>query len=499
MGALTLKNFPFELRGWELEKINNIDLTDSFGSNIKISLNNKQIIQIEPSYAKKNSIWIHDKARLFFDGLIFNTNKKFNIKKTIKKFYKTIYLFELCNSKQFLLNYLIVVYENLGINNLCLLISFSQKFNFIKLKKSSNNNFNNNLESNYLLNQFNTSSFCLLINTNTRFEGSLLNLNFKQKLLKGNFKLFTLGSFTNLTFNLTFLGNSSIKALKSIVSGTHYICQNIIYSKNPFLVINSKLLKKKFNFIKLFQNFNDKITLNTLNSNMFEINSYWLYKPAKLNNADFINFSLFYFINLTTYNHKIINKIIKINTIYFNNYNNKPLIKKLFFNQNYYKQQNINKFIYIPTKTFLEIKEKFINNNGIIKYTNKLKSNNNNKSSWKFLRSLSNFIKKKINFINTNLKINLITKTNKLKNYNNLIYKTSTNLNKNIIKIINNNTNNFYINTKTIKIKKLKFLNNKINFWLNNFFINENDEISKNSLNMIKLSKIKKLEKTNFF
>ena len=43
MGALTLKSFPFELRGWELEKISNIDLTDSFGSIIKVSLNNKQI------------------------------------------------------------------------------------------------------------------------------------------------------------------------------------------------------------------------------------------------------------------------------------------------------------------------------------------------------------------------------------------------------------------------------------------------------------------------
>ena len=49
MGALTLKSFPFELRGWELEKINSIDLTDSFGSTIKVSLNNKQIIQIEPA------------------------------------------------------------------------------------------------------------------------------------------------------------------------------------------------------------------------------------------------------------------------------------------------------------------------------------------------------------------------------------------------------------------------------------------------------------------
>ena len=82
MGALTLKSFPFELRGWELEKFDSIDLTDSFGSSIKVSLNNKQIILIEPS---NNSNWISDKTRQFFDGLNNSVNEKINFNDTIKK------------------------------------------------------------------------------------------------------------------------------------------------------------------------------------------------------------------------------------------------------------------------------------------------------------------------------------------------------------------------------------------------------------------------------
>ena len=35
MGALTLKSFPFELRGWDIEKFESLDPTNSFGSNTR--------------------------------------------------------------------------------------------------------------------------------------------------------------------------------------------------------------------------------------------------------------------------------------------------------------------------------------------------------------------------------------------------------------------------------------------------------------------------------
>ena len=50
MGALTNKNFPFELRGWEIEKLTFFNPTDSFGNCLKILINNNKIIQIEPDY-----------------------------------------------------------------------------------------------------------------------------------------------------------------------------------------------------------------------------------------------------------------------------------------------------------------------------------------------------------------------------------------------------------------------------------------------------------------
>lgn len=509
MGALTLKSFPFELRGWELEKINSIDLTDSFGSTIKVSLNNKQIIQIEPA-TLNDSIWIHDKARQFFDSLTLNTdNKNLNLHKIIQKFYKIIYLFELCNLKYSLLNYLVIVYSNLSINNLCLLNIFSNKFNFIKLKSSENIHFNNSLENNFLLNKnFNKSSLCLLISTNPRFEGSLLNLNLKQKLLKGNFKVFSVGSFIDLTFNINFLGSTCNQILKSLTEGTHLICQDIKLAKSPMLLFNTKLLKKNNNFLNLLTNLNKKIIINSLNLSIFENNCYYITKPEKLTNKDFLQFCAVYFFNLSLYHHNVINKIMKVNIMFLNKFSNKPLIKKIYLNQNFYKQKiysnnYLNKSLYLPTKTFTETKEKFLTNTGLIKQTNKLISNNKLKSNWKTLRNVFNFFKKnRISFfvnIKTNLKINLSFKNIQLKMYTYLCYEPNVNLNNKAIRIVYNNTNSFFLKTSIIKTKKLKFNNIKFNFLLNDFFTGGIDSYSENSFIMKKLSKTNMLEKTNFF
>lgn len=70
VGALTLKSFPFELRGWDIEKFESIDPTDGFGTNTRVYISKQQIIQIEPDHSENtSSVWLSDKGRQFFDSL----------------------------------------------------------------------------------------------------------------------------------------------------------------------------------------------------------------------------------------------------------------------------------------------------------------------------------------------------------------------------------------------------------------------------------------------
>jgi len=73
MGALTLKSFPFELRGWDIEKFESTDPTDGFGSSTRVYISKDQIVLIEPDYNSQTlNTWLTDKGRQFFDG-IFGT------------------------------------------------------------------------------------------------------------------------------------------------------------------------------------------------------------------------------------------------------------------------------------------------------------------------------------------------------------------------------------------------------------------------------------------
>jgi len=520
MGALTLKSFPFELRGWDLEKFDNIDPTDSFGLVTKICINNKQILQIEPGYNLNNQPWINDKSRQFFDSLKNKSVEKstnfFN--NTIQTLYKTIYLFELCCLKYPYTHFFTIVYENLSLNLLCLLSIYTQKYSFIKLKKAENKNLNNNIESNFLLNKrlsstkINRSSLCLFISSNTRLEGSSLNLNIKQRILKGNFKCFMIGSAINLTYKIKFLGNTSTKILNSITEGTHFICQDFKFSKNPIVIFNSEFFKrhdsKHLNKILINLNhLNNASELNTLNSSIFETGIYFIDKPQIFNNVDFIQFSSIYFLNFTSHSNTNINRIIKTNLMYLNKCI-VPKFSKVYLNQNFYKNKNIikkvmnqnDKYLYIPIKMFFETQETYLNTQGLVRQSKELISNNINKSGWKIIRHLFNGLKKNFTPLNykNNLKINLNLKNNVFKKFINLKYTTAKNLNKS--SDYNNNINTFLINkTGLIKIKTVKFFNTKIKFWLNDFFTGGKEEFSKNSLVMIKCSNISRSQLTNFF
>jgi NADH dehydrogenase/NADH:ubiquinone oxidoreductase subunit G len=524
MGALTLKTFPFELRGWDLEKFDAIDPTDSFGLNVKILINNRQIIQIEPNYNSRYPIWLHDKGRQFFDSLIENTCTNLNNfvnswGNTTKMLYKTIYLFELCGLKYPHIYFFTLIYENLSINLLCLISMYVQKYPFIKLKKAEKINLNNDLESNFLLNKqlepakINKSSLCVLVSNNPRFEGSALNLNLRQRMLKGNFKCLIIGSSMDLTYNIEFLGQTSTKILKTIAEGIHFVCQDFKHSKNPILILNTELFKRNDskNLNQILQSLNDvnkPAWFNTLNASIFETGAQYVNKISTVNRIDLTRFSSIYFINLTTYSNIFIDKILKTNLIYLKFI--VPCIGKVYLNQNYYKNVNfhskyfikkLDKYLYLPIKMFFETKDTFLNTEGLIKNSNELITKTQTKSGWKIIRSIFNK-KKKLSYVNTktNLKISLDVKNYKFKVFINLMYKTTKNLNKNLLLVNNQNTNQFHNNKlKLLKIKKMKFFNTKMKLWLNDFFTGGKDEFSRNSLTMIKCSNINRLQLTNFF
>jgi hypothetical protein len=486
MGALTSKNFPFELRGWEIEKIESLDPTDSFGSNLKYLINNKQIIQTEPTYNYQFffHFFISNKTRHFFDITYNKTDniiKLKNLGTILKSLIKTIYFYELCFNKIKILNFFTIIFENVNIDILCLLSIFKNKYYFIKLKKHEPKILINNLEHSFLLNKIKlkNSNVCLLISNNPRLEGYWLNFNLKNRKIKGNFKIFSISSFLNLTFNTTILGDTS-SILKSIASGNHFICQNLKLTKNPIFILNTEFFKRNDsnflynNLLLYFQYLKNYCKINTINASIFEtgINSINKFETITKTKDMLLESGSIYLLNILNLKNNYLNKVIST-YLFFSIYKQikLPFIKPIFLYQNYHNNflknkinhnnkfsniKNFNKYqkhFYLPTKTIFETQEFFLNTEGFIKKTVELFSTKKLTSSWKLIRNIFNKLEKHLTFFNQTFIINF-----KIKNRFNfisiifLLFLAVKKLNNCNYKI--NNNNSFFINQYSLFKKK---------------------------------------------
>jgi len=296
MGALTLKSFPFELRGWDIEKFESIDPTDGFGINTRVYISKQQIVQIEPDHSETTTNpWLSDKGRQFFDGIFGAWSnakaqdnhlilKKESWQRNIKTLLKTLYLFEHCTAKTKTAHFLTIVVENLGIETLSLLKIVEQRYSFIKLRRAENLKTPNDLETSFQINTatnpniLKSTTLCLLVANNPRYEGYNLNLKLRQRYLKGNFKCLTLGSAIDLTFPTTVVG-TNVKVIKEITEGNSFVCQDIKTAAKPLIIFGNELYKRADNktVVEMFKTFQSTNIfsqtwngLNTLNTTLTE-------------------------------------------------------------------------------------------------------------------------------------------------------------------------------------------------------------------------------------
>lgn len=534
MGALTLKNFSFELRGWDIKSYESINPTDAFGQDIRVYIENNQIIKIEPEFDNNSSNnWLTDKGRHFFDSIIEPENLK-NIKKSSEKWNnlfktiaKTLYTFNICNLKNSNKHFFIIIFEHLSIEVLNLLFLISQMYTFIKLRRAENYKINNDLESNFQLNSVSSKSkllsseLCLLLGVNSRYENSNLNLTLRQRYLKGNFEIINMGSLFNFSFPVFYLG-TNLSILNTIIEGNNALCIYFKFSKNPLLITNTEIFKRNdskqlIDIIKILK-FTNIVSetwngLNISNSYLNETGVNSLFSFSFLTFKDLISFSSLYAVNIRISNITNIKKLIELKLLNFINI--KPLKKgSMLIDQNLNKN-NINfissnknllsfsNYLYLPSSTMFENQETFINTEGLIKRTTKLLLKKKSKNNWKLIRK---FIKcnKNISYLNNskNNKIIYFDTKNSLnfKNFINFQYFATQSLTDlNFYLNVKNNTFIIYKNISFFKIKPIKVFSTKVKYWLDDFYNGGKDNYCHNSLVLNNCSKNLRLETTNFY
>ena len=538
VGALTSKLYPFVSRNWELKNVSSIDFSDGFGLDINVYLKNNKIIKISPGfdYESNNITWISDKTRFSFDGMFSpervlegfivygNKNYKTSLlwNSLLNEIINTLYFQDHLNKHFLRSKKLTVIFNsNISLEVLNLLILFSKKYTFINLKVSDGNFKSNDFENDITLNsvnKLNDSTLCILFGINSRYEGSYLNLKLRQRHLKGNFKIISVGSSVDLTIPISYSG-LNIKKLKDLAEGNSFLCQEISNSVNPILIFGSEIYKRKdflgistiLEFFKSKNNFIDYSNLNLLSSSINEVGINYIQGFKSVTSEDLGNSSGIYFINANVNKSLNINKILNLKIL--NNYNlheknpffcidhNHSMVteipKKLLDNY------SVCNYINLPNNIFFGSSGTYLNTKGHFKKVVKfISSGKQIKEDWQIIRKVFSY-SKKINFT-SNYKFNSLlifnnTTVNLHKNFINFLYFASRFFYINNIKIFNSKiSGRINIQRKKIKKSKTKLVLTNLKIWMKDFYIGGTDCYSNRSITMINCSKLYRAQKNNF-
>lgn len=525
LGALTLKSFPYESRGWEVANFDGVDFTDSYGSEIQVYTTRRRILLIEPSYEFLTlNNWLSDKGRHIFDSLYKTRGKPGNLNvntsanlygKIIKKCYFMEHFFNSSPSK----NILTIILGQVGMETLSLINSLTQRYSFANLKSVSHHNGCVDFETTFQLNalsnykKLKSSDLCLLIGTNSRFESFRLNLMLRQRVLKGGFSCFLFGSLIDLTFT-TLFKNPNVSNIHSIYEGTHVFCQELIEAKNPLIIYNSELFKNNhgepiLKALKFLSNVSthgfEHNRLNVLNSTLCEAGGYNFAKVGRFSFKDLVSSSMLYFVHNNIASDPCIVQASEMNML------NTSLQKKrnevVVIDQNYVYENNKrfslsnDLYYYLSARTFYENEETYCNAEGVFKRTTRLFVYDNIMSTWQTFLLILKYLTKHIqplNFKSCNTLAYLIKGYSNFKIFMHLHFYSTQQL----------SSVNFYLIFKTTPVVLVDFLKfkhssvkvkySKLKFWLEDFFTGGRDEYSRNSEVLVLCSTILRAEARNF-
>lgn len=464
VGALTSKPFTFKARSWELKKKEAVDIMDGIGSNIKVDIFNNEVVRILPkTNFNINKEWISNKTRFFFDSLKYQRIKYPLLKDKNNKF-KKISWFEALN----IINQKLITIDSTNIKSIIgdlidLESLFLLKKNLNKLgiyninyeKFLNNNNFkiNSDITSNFLfqntLKNIDESDLCLIINSDIRQEGSILNIHLINRLKKGNFKVAYIGNKVDFTYPINNLG-LTLDVLIKIITGKHSFCKDLKKAKNPIIIFGENIINQKNGYFLISKLKN----LSFLNNNINFFNS----KNSLMNFLE-INFT----------NTKLNSKNSKVSYLYNTNLKNKLIKEKnnfIIYQGHHFTEDAQNSNLILPGLTFLEKKGTYLNIEGFIQKNEQILNLNTEqrkdliifKNIYKFIIN-QNQSKKKQSFLEMKKILPYLLKK-RIKIINNFVY------NKKYLKINTNFLNslikNLYYTNILEQYSKILINSNKI-------------------------------------
>jgi NADH-quinone oxidoreductase subunit G len=245
VGALTSKPYAFEARPWELKKTLAIDVMDAVGTNIRLDSRGRQVLRALPRVNDDvNEEWATDKTRHAVDGLVRRRLDKPYVRRdgklvaaTWDEAFAAIAAVKAGNSVAAIAGDLVDCETMFAAKALVKamggsLLEGRQTGMDYDVSNLAAVNFNTTIAG------AETADAVLLVGTNLRWEAPLVNTRIRKAIKKGA-KVFAIGSETDLTYKVEWLGND-LSLLGKLPEAAADAFKN---AERPMIIVGGAALK----------------------------------------------------------------------------------------------------------------------------------------------------------------------------------------------------------------------------------------------------------------
>ncbi|WP_337995665.1 NADH-quinone oxidoreductase subunit NuoG [Oleispirillum naphthae] len=253
VGALTSKPYAFTARPWELKKTESIDVLDAVGSNIRIDTRGNQVMRVLPRlHEDVNEEWLGDKSRAAIDGLAKRRLDTPYVRRDgqlrpatwaeafaaieaglsgLKGAEIAAIAGDLADAESMFALKLLM--QALGSPNL----DCRQDGAALDPKVSASWRFNTGIAG------IEQADALLIVGSNPRIEAPVLNARIRKRVLKGGFKVATVGVKTDLTYAAQHLGDG-VEAFQAVVDGENPFFDVLKTAERPMIVLGMGALAR---------------------------------------------------------------------------------------------------------------------------------------------------------------------------------------------------------------------------------------------------------------
>jgi NADH-quinone oxidoreductase subunit G len=253
VGALTNKPLAFEVRPWELQKTETVDVLDAVGCNIRVDARGNEVMRILPRLNEDiNEEWINDKTRFVCDGLKRQRLDKPYVRRdgklrpaTWDEAFATIAirLRETSPGRVATIAGDLADCESMFALKSLMLAIGSPNLDC----RQDGAEYDVSARGAYIMNSgiagIEDADAVLLIGTNPRHEGTLVNARIRKRWLRGGMRVGLIGDPADLGYPYRHVG-ASASAINDLIAGKGDFAAILKNAKNPMLIVGAGALAR---------------------------------------------------------------------------------------------------------------------------------------------------------------------------------------------------------------------------------------------------------------